>query len=430
MHLLHYCILCVGFFFGAKTKWMNSLCLLNLVWPDMYNRSLFCFKKRFQVHTSKKFISFGLFGDTHFQEKGLDRIQKTGSWISEEFKKRNVDVIVCLGDVLNTRDFVNVEAQSAAFDMFNKMTYENPSCPVHIVLGNHDMNLRHSRRISSLDGLRMGARSDIHLHTQITLLEIKGVQCLFIPYHHEPDDIIKYVNELSERMSPEKMKEIVVFGHLSVHGAKQNDGRRFHGAIHSSLFSPFKHTFSGHYHYYHTLENNVVYVGSPMQFNFGDAGDERGCVVYDSQTDKMIHVANTFSPRFYKMPEQEVEQNLKDNVSIFKDAHVMIEFEHPKPFSVFQDLREKLVALGCLDVRRFHAVEKVIKNRQTQYTPAYHDIPMLLEEYVKSIDKMLKSEANDKEQKSVQQIFENEEKLKLLIGILRSFSYYMLLFSF
>lgn len=386
----------------------------------MYNRSLFSFKKRFLDNNSRKFISFGLFGDTHFQEKGLEKIQKTGSWLSEEFKKNEVDVIVCLGDVLNTRDIVNVEAQSAAFDMFNQMKRDNPSSPIHIVLGNHDMNLRHSRRISSLDGLRV-SRSDIHLHTQITLLEIKGVQCLFIPYHHEPNDIIQYINELAERMEPEKMKEIVVFGHLSVHGAKQNDGRRFHGAVHAELFSPFKHTFSGHYHYHHTLENNVVYVGSPMQFNFGDVGDERGLVIYDHKSNEMKQIANTFSPRYYRMSESEIEKNMKENVSIFKDASVMIEFEHEKAFSVFQKLREELVALGCLEVRRFHALTKVIKNMQTQHTPTYHDIPMILEEYVKSIDKMLKVESKDKDQKSVQQIFENEEKLKLLIGNLYVF---------
>jgi predicted phosphodiesterase/recombinational DNA repair ATPase RecF len=370
-----------------------------------------------------------LFGDTHFQEKGLDKIRTTGRWISEEFKKKKVDIIICLGDVLNTRDFVNVEAQSAAFDMFRRLAQENPSAPIHIVLGNHDMNLKHSRRISSLDGLRIGepldsdeaeSKSSIQLHTEITHKIIKGVPCLFVPYHQEPEDIIQYIETMKQESKKKgqklNMKDIVVFGHLSVHGATQNDGRRFAGAIHSSLFSPFKRTFSGHYHYHHTLDNRVVYVGSPMQFNFGDAGHNRGVVVYDSATDKMRHIVNTFSPRFYKMTEQEVEKNLKEeNVAIFKDAHVMIEFAQPKPFSVFQELRERLVQLQCADVRRFHELEKVIKDPQTQtHVPTEYDIPMILEQYVKSVDKLLK--VGDKEQKSVQQLFENEEKLKLLLA--------------
>jgi len=385
----------------------------------MYNRSYLNFKNRFRFHSSKKFISVGLFGDTHFQEKGLDKLIATGNWISEQCKNRKVDLIVCLGDVLNTRDFVNVEAQSAAFHMFRQMRVDNPSTPIHIVLGNHDMNLRHSRRISSLDGLSVGSNSNIHLHTQIHQEIIGGVPCLFIPYHHEPEDIIQYVENLK---LAEKNNELdfsldnmVVFGHLSVHGAKQNDGRKFQGSIHSSLFSPFKHTFSGHYHYHHTLDHNVVYVGSPMQFNFGDAGHDRGIVVYDAKTNTLNQIVNSFSPRFHKMSEEEIETNTKSNQSIFKDAHVMIKFEQPKPFSVFQELREKLVNLGCVDVRRENAIEKVIKNPyQPTHTPTHHDIPMILEQYVKSVDKALKGD--DKEQKSVQQIFENEEKLKILLA--------------
>jgi hypothetical protein len=82
--------------------------------------------------------------------------------IIDTFEQRKVDAVVCLGgtwdhvfgftakDVLNTRDSVSVEAQSAAIDMFLEMQNRMPSCPIHVVLGNHDMNLRYSRAISSL----------------------------------------------------------------------------------------------------------------------------------------------------------------------------------------------------------------------------------------------------------------------------------------
>jgi hypothetical protein len=47
---------------------------------------------------NKKSLRIGLFGDIHFQEKGLDRIVKTGEWIIDEFKKQQVDAVVCLGE--------------------------------------------------------------------------------------------------------------------------------------------------------------------------------------------------------------------------------------------------------------------------------------------------------------------------------------------
>lgn len=75
-----------------------------------------------------------------------------------------VDAIICLGDVLNTREVVSVRAQSSALEMFREMRRKMPGStlpikkslilsslfsevPIHVILGNHDMNLKHSRKV-------------------------------------------------------------------------------------------------------------------------------------------------------------------------------------------------------------------------------------------------------------------------------------------
>lgn len=70
-----------------------------------------------------------------------------------------------IGDVLNTREIVSVRAQSTAFRFFNDMS-RTLEVPVHCLLGNHDMNLKHSHDVSSLDPIEMdGVRSQkIFLH--------------------------------------------------------------------------------------------------------------------------------------------------------------------------------------------------------------------------------------------------------------------------
>ena len=98
--------------------------------------------------------------------------------------KSSLRLLNCCLDVLNTREFVSVRSQSAAFDFFKKLQQSCP-VPIHVILGNHDMNLRHSRKISSLDGL---AIHDYHtsnmlfLHRDIHMLDIIGKKCLLIPY--------------------------------------------------------------------------------------------------------------------------------------------------------------------------------------------------------------------------------------------------------
>jgi len=86
--------------------------------------------------------------DIHFQDKGLEQIERTASWIIDELQRRQVAAVVCLGDVLNTRDTVSVQAQSAALNFFAQLRERMPrETPIHIVLGNHDMALKHSRKV-------------------------------------------------------------------------------------------------------------------------------------------------------------------------------------------------------------------------------------------------------------------------------------------
>lgn len=67
------------------------------------------------------------------------------------------------------------------------------------------------------------------------------------------------------------------------------------------VFSPLKRTFSGHFHLHQTLPGQFVYVGSPLQFNFGDAGDERGIVIYDTESDTFRHIVNPHCHAFRKI---------------------------------------------------------------------------------------------------------------------------------
>ena len=110
-------------------------------------------------------MKIGIVTDIHFQPSGLDRIIKTGQWIIEEFERQHVDMVVCMGDALVTREDVDVGAQSAAINWFRVMA---DKWPIFLALGNHDLNLKHSTKISSLDCLDLHPK--IKVFRDITLL--------------------------------------------------------------------------------------------------------------------------------------------------------------------------------------------------------------------------------------------------------------------
>lgn len=338
-----------------------------------------------------------LFGDNHFQDRGLPRIVKTGEWIADELKKRKVDSVVCLGDVLNTREQVSVRALSAALSFFDGLAHTLPGVPIHILLGNHDINLKHSRKFSSLDALGLNAMSDsgLILHRELTTLSsfLPDVPAIMVPYHEDPTEIAAYLDQYAKTSG--KSRETLIFGHLSIAGAQQNHSPyRYRGPLKTSNFASFKRTFSGHFHHHHVLgRSRVVYVGSPMQFNFGDAGDTRGIVIYDTETDRFELVPNPHGEAFIKESEKNLKSQItalfkrsefthlksrsKDASSVniddipdnrFKDKFVQVIMDSSNlTSSAFDELRDSLLSLGAAGVSKTSgSLQTLIKEQEIE----------------------------------------------------------------
>lgn len=115
---------------------------------------------------------------------------------------------------------------------------------------------------------------------------------------------------------------MVGFAHASINGALRYSklSRPYEGPVSTKPFSILKRTFSGHFHVHQKLGDRFVYVGSPLQFNFGkaksltfvdlclgDAGDERGVVIYDTEKDTFRHVVNPYCHAFRKITDEDIE---------------------------------------------------------------------------------------------------------------------------
>ncbi|KAI5797836.1 P-loop containing nucleoside triphosphate hydrolase protein [Peziza echinospora] len=231
---------------------------------------------------------WGIFSDMHFQQQDLPRIIQTSQWITDAFRREGVSQIFCLGDVLNTRENVNVQALSATSRFFDQL---KGIAPVHIVLGNHDMNLKHSGTLSSLDFFDMQElRESCALYREMAFVDVEGVQCLMVPWAENHANIVDKLGEISA----ERKKETILFGHLAVSGAIQQPAlsersrfRTHSGVLKGRHLAGFRSAYLGHFHHHQRLSAgdgpaNVWYVGAPMQHHFGDKGDDRrGLVLMD-----------------------------------------------------------------------------------------------------------------------------------------------------
>lgn len=285
---------------------------------------------------------WGLIADTHFKEQGLNAIEQATAWATNTFKERGVNRVFVLGDMLNTREMVHVGAQSAAMtwvhglvEQFGISTQgtDGTDSGVHVLLGNHDMHLKHARGISSLDALSLPPMSsaNLRLYKETELIYCDGFPVLMIPYHHDQLQLAHIIRSFADK-DPELASRTIAMAHTAVHGAIQNTawGTTFAGPLGISAFQGLARTFSGHFHSHQTLyqpgeercggegvempamqgsssKGSLTYVGSPLQFNFGDLGDlNRGVLIYSPATDKFELIPNPDGVRFTQVQLEDV----------------------------------------------------------------------------------------------------------------------------
>lgn len=299
-------------------------------------------------------MKIGIFGDIHFQPKGLERIVKTGDWIIEEFKRHGVDQVVCLGDALVTREDVDVASQSYAIDFFKRL---GDTWPTKVILGNHDMNLKHARHVSSLDSLVL--HPNIKLFRELAAEKNGDTTFLLIPYHEDQTEILKKISSIPESLG----KDIIVFGHLSLNGAVQNTryNTKFDGAMGPDVFKNFRRTYTGHFHVFQEMDHHVTYVGSPLQFNFGDAGDKRGVLVYDTETNSDQFILNPFYDAFKVIQSSELDSLTEETV---KNCFVTVIYDDIVTKESHEQVQQKLESLGALQVRKESVIEKAIRSHE------------------------------------------------------------------
>ena len=177
---------------------------------------------------------WGLIADTHFKEQSLSSIIKSTDWAIENFKEQKVSRVFLLGDILNTRQMVHLGAQSAAMKFIGKLLAEFPN--VHVIVGNHDMHLRHSRSVTSLDALSLEPLSSrLTLHKEVEVINADGVPVLMIPYHHNEVELQHKLEQLQNEHSD--TSNIVAMAHLSITGAISNKraGMKFQGFLETKL---------------------------------------------------------------------------------------------------------------------------------------------------------------------------------------------------
>jgi DNA repair exonuclease SbcCD nuclease subunit len=241
-------------------------------------------------------------------ERLLDTINVL-KWVFETAHNRDIKHVIIAGDLFQDRAKIDIAAYQWTFETFIKY---GKGLEIYCLLGNHDILHRLKCDISSVWPL--STLPGVHIIDKPCTLSIGNHDISFLPFTIDPAEDLKKITNTS----PFKL----LIGHLAVSGAKfgyhtsdvmvEHDGDMT--IVDAKVFKDWDQVFLGHYHQCQLVTDNVEYIGSPIELNFGEAFEQKHIISFDVETQEKEYIINDFSPKHYIMnPEEVDEYDLKDS---------------------------------------------------------------------------------------------------------------------
>lgn len=202
-------------------------------------------------------------GDPHFKTSNIIETNAMINSIINQAKIRDIDIIVVLGDILDRHESIHVSPLTRATNFLKSLT---EIAPTIVLIGNHD--LKNNQQFLSEEHPFVSLKywsQNITIVDTTKILNIKDHKFVFVPYV-PPGRFEEALNKC------EGWREATcIFAHQEFSGCQM-------GAIISTEGDKWPLTFpyviSGHIHDYQEPQNNILYVGTPIQHSFGDKHDK------------------------------------------------------------------------------------------------------------------------------------------------------------
>lgn len=243
------------------------------------------------LHTSDWHLGIQLHGISL-----LDDQRKMIEQLAEHIHKEQIDVVILAGDV-----FDHAIARPEAVKLYtDAMTLFCRDCnrPVLLCAGNHDG----AERLSMCSALlqKSGLYIVGRLQDSLEPILLGDTAFFLLPYFNAdearalyPQDNIRGMAEAMQavlsRLHPVQGYRNLLIGHCFVAGAVASESDRAamvggSSRIPTDLFSAFDYVALGHLHRAQAPAPNIQYSGSPLQYSFAEAGQQKCAILLDTVT--------------------------------------------------------------------------------------------------------------------------------------------------
>ncbi len=221
-------------------------------------------------------MKFAHIADTHIKNlKYHYEYREVFKQIYETLKEKEVDYIVHCGDLAHTKTQLSPEFFEMASDFLKNLA---DIAPVHMILGNHDGNLKNSSRQDAITPVVEAlAHPNLHLHKDACEVVLDGGYALNVLSVFDEDNWVTPTSEDNVN---------IALYHGAVSGVKTDLGWIMeHGDHDISIFEGFDFAFLGDIHKTNQVldeDGRVRYAGSTIQQNHGETND-KGLLLWEIQ---------------------------------------------------------------------------------------------------------------------------------------------------
>lgn len=271
-----------------------------------------------------------LFTDIHFGKHSNSKVYNEDcirflNYMKDYIIKNNYEnfQIIFLGDWYNERNSVNVSTLN--YGTRGLQILDSIGVPVKMLLGNHDLFLKTSRDINSLNY--------VYKFDNIKLVSdpVMEKDMLFCPWLVGDENLSVLIKKYNPKY---------VFGHFEIPSFDLVGSSKMYGVYNPEEYKGPKMIFSGHFHT-QQFKDNITYVGSCLCQDFSDVGQEniKGFMVLDDVTGETDFVKFEGQPTYRKIRLSELNEDLLNLKNLYLQCVVDQDVENDK----LNQLREELM---------------------------------------------------------------------------------------
>lgn len=191
--------------------------------------------------------------------------------------------IVHLGDYYDNRKFINFRALHRNRNHFLKPLREH-GITMDIIRGNHDTYYKNTGELNSLKELLGHYMNEVHIIHKPTVMDYDGFKIGLVPW-------IDAENEKEAMDFLANAECDWIGGHFDIKGYEMMKGIKCEHGLDRSVFSRFEQVLSGHFHT-KSEQDNIMYLGSQMEFFWNDAHDNKYFHVLDTEKRTITAIRN------------------------------------------------------------------------------------------------------------------------------------------